>query len=70
MKVLCQLFTNYCALSSDQSCQPVVWEVRFRYKFQSQSPKNLKIEQLRMYGLNYGSNVSLQAPRTKSVTLN
>lgn len=37
MEALCQLFTNYCVLSSDLSCQTMVWEVRFNYKFQSVS---------------------------------
>lgn len=44
MKALCQLFTNYCVLSSDQSCQTMVWEVRFSYKFLTESLWNLKIE--------------------------
>lgn len=40
MKALCQLFTNYCVLSSDLSYQSMVWEVRFSYKFQSVSLKS------------------------------
>lgn len=44
MKALCQLLTNYCVLSSDQPCQIAVWEVRFSYKFLSESLWNPKIE--------------------------
>jgi len=40
MKALCQLLTKHCVLSSDQACQTAAWEVRFSYKFPSESLKS------------------------------